>query len=113
VNAAVEVTLTTVDGRAVVAVADHGSGIAPDEVSRLFERFYRGDASRSRARGGTGLGLSIVAAVVAASAGTVGCESAPGRGSVFTVTLPLSTRISPAPSTPLADRTLAVQPVHS
>ena len=93
---AVEVALTCTAGRAEVAVRDEGPGIAADEASRLFERFYRGDPSRSRAHGGTGLGLPIVAAVVAASGGTVQCVSAAGEGSTFTVGLPLD--VQPAHS---------------
>ncbi|WP_419836793.1 HAMP domain-containing sensor histidine kinase [Streptomyces bugieae] len=74
-------------------VEDDGPGIPADLLPRVFERFARGDASRSRAAGSTGLGLAIVQAVVAAHGGTVGVESAPGR-TVFTVTLPAG---SPAP----------------
>ncbi|MBL1091425.1 HAMP domain-containing histidine kinase [Streptomyces sp. 9-7] len=70
-------------------VEDDGPGIPADLLPRVFERFTRGDASRSRAAGSTGLGLAIVQAVVAAHGGTVGVESAPGR-TVFTVTLPSS-----------------------
>jgi two-component system OmpR family sensor kinase len=79
--------------RAVLAVADAGPGLAPDEAGRVFERFYRADQSRSRGAGGTGLGLSIVAALVAAHGGTVDVATAPGQGSTFTVRLPL-----PAPT---------------
>jgi two-component system OmpR family sensor kinase len=69
-------------------VTDNGPGI-PDELQPdLFERFVRGDSSRSRAAGSTGLGLSIVAAVIAAHHGTVGVDSRPGQ-TRFTVTLPL------------------------
>ncbi|MFD8543417.1 ATP-binding protein [Streptomyces sp. NPDC059649] len=70
-------------------VEDDGPGIPADLLPRVFERFARGDASRSRAAGSTGLGLAIVQAVVAAHGGTVGVESVPGR-TVFTVTLPVS-----------------------
>ncbi len=70
-------------------VEDDGPGIPADLLPRVFERFTRGDASRSRAAGSTGLGLAIVQAVVAAHGGTVGVESAPGR-TVFTVALPSS-----------------------
>ncbi|MGW5939382.1 sensor histidine kinase [Streptomyces celluloflavus] len=68
-------------------VQDDGPGIPPDLLPRVFERFARGDASRSRAAGSTGLGLAIVQAVVAAHGGTVAVESVPGR-TVFGVTLP-------------------------
>ncbi|MEV0371143.1 ATP-binding protein [Streptomyces sp. NPDC050636] len=68
-------------------VRDDGPGIPPDLLPHVFERFARGDASRSRAAGSTGLGLAIVQAVVAAHGGTVAVDSAPGR-TVFTVILP-------------------------
>lgn len=113
-STAVEVALTVNSGRAVVAVTDHGPGIEPAELNRLFERFYRGDPSRSRARGGTGLGLSIVAAVVAASGGTAGCTSVAGEGSTFSVALPLAARpVAPAPVSSVDDETAVIQPVHS
>jgi two-component system OmpR family sensor kinase len=76
--------------RVVLRVADEGPGMAPEDAARVFERFYRADASRSRAAGGTGLGLSIVAALVAAHGGDVTLDTAPGRGAVFTVRLPRS-----------------------
>ncbi|MEO8094189.1 MAG: HAMP domain-containing sensor histidine kinase [Pseudolysinimonas sp.] len=83
------VTELRVEGaQAVLTVTDNGPGISPDLVPVLFERFARGDGSRSRATGSTGLGLSIVAAVVEAHHGTVEVESAPGR-TRFTVRLPL------------------------
>ena len=72
---------------AVITVTDAGPGIQADVRDSLFERFARGDGSRSRAAGSTGLGLAIVRAVVAGHNGTVGVESEPGR-TVFTVTLP-------------------------
>jgi len=78
-------------GTVEISVSDQGPGIPPEHLGRLFERFYRADPGRSRARGGTGLGLSIVAAVVAAHDGTVACTSVPGVGTTFTVALPLAT----------------------
>ena len=71
-----------------VTVADQGHGIAPEEQERIFERFYRVDAARSRATGGTGLGLSIVKHVVANHGGEVTVWSEQGRGSTFTIRLP-------------------------
>jgi two-component system OmpR family sensor kinase len=85
---AVTVALRPEGDRAVLTVVDNGPGIPPALVPEVFERFARGDSSRSRAAGSTGLGLSIVAAVVAAHSGTVRVESQPGH-TVFTVTLPL------------------------
>ena len=69
-------------------VQDTGIGIAPDELARIFERFYKVD--RSRATSGTGLGLAIVRHLVKAHGGTVWAESEPGRGSSFYFTLPLA-----------------------
>ncbi|WP_086830881.1 cell wall metabolism sensor histidine kinase WalK [Streptomyces sp. NRRL B-24572] len=77
----------TESGAAVVEIEDDGPGIPPELLPAVFERFARGDASRSRHAGSTGLGLAIVRAVVLAHGGEVGVESAPGR-TVFTVTLP-------------------------
>jgi heavy metal sensor kinase len=71
-----------------VAVRDNGIGIAAEEQSRVFDRFYRVDRSRSRAEGGSGLGLSIVAKIAAEHGGRVDLQSEPGVGSRFVVTLP-------------------------
>jgi two-component system OmpR family sensor kinase len=70
-----------------LSVTDDGPGIPPDLLPELFERFVRGDSSRSHAAGSTGLGLAIVKAVVAAHHGAVGVTSRPGRTS-FTIVLP-------------------------
>ena len=74
---------------ATIRVADRGPGIPAELLPHIFERFARGDSSRSRAAGSTGLGLSIVHAVVSAHGGTVTVDSEPGR-TVFTVRLPLA-----------------------
>jgi signal transduction histidine kinase len=89
---AVRVRRAERDGRALAAleVVDRGQGLTPEQAERVFERFYRTDAARSRARGGTGLGLSIVAAIVEAHGGTVEVDSAPGEGSTFRVLVPLA-----------------------
>lgn len=73
-----------------IAVVDHGVGIPIEAQARLFERFYRADPARSRDTGGTGLGLSIVKHGVAVHGGDVRVWSEPGRGSTFTVCLPLA-----------------------
>ena len=75
---------------ALVEVADDGPGLSADEADRVFERFYRADASRTRASGGSGLGLSIVAALVAAHGGRVEVTTTPGGGATFRVRLPLA-----------------------
>lgn len=80
-----------VDGAdGVVEVSDHGPGMTPDVAARAFERFYRGDASRSRHRGGSGLGLAIVEATVGAHGGRVELDTAVGRGTTVRVRLPLA-----------------------
>ena len=76
------------DAQVELAVIDQGQGIPAAEQSRVFERFYRVDAARSRATGGTGLGLSIDKHVAANPGGEVGVWSEPGRGSTFTMRLP-------------------------
>ena len=79
------------NGEAVhILVTDSGPGIASKHLPRLFERFYRVDPGRSREQGGTGLGLSIVKHLCDAMGGTVSVESQPGRGSTFTVELPIA-----------------------
>jgi two-component system OmpR family sensor kinase len=80
-------TLSTSDGVVRLRVADDGPGIPPNILPDIFERFARGDNSRSRAAGSTGLGLAIVAAVVAAHGGRVGVASRPGR-TEFEITFP-------------------------
>jgi len=74
----------------LISVTDHGKGIEPQHLPRLFERFYRVDRARSRQQGGTGLGLAIVKHIARFHGGHVTVESAPGRGSVFTLHLPRS-----------------------
>jgi two-component system OmpR family sensor kinase len=81
--------LRTESGRSVVTVTDNGPGIPQALQPEIFNRFVRGDSSRSRAAGSTGLGLAIVAAVVAAHHGSVSVESRPGK-TTFTVQLPHS-----------------------
>jgi two-component system, OmpR family, phosphate regulon sensor histidine kinase PhoR len=69
-------------------VRDTGDGIAPDHLPRIFERFYRADASRSRSEGGTGLGLAIVKHLVEAHDGALKAESTLGQGTTISVFLP-------------------------
>ena len=76
-----------------VHVADTGPGIAPEDLPRVFDRFYRADPSRSRSTGGTGLGLTIARRLVEAHGGTVEVESAVGRGSRFVIRLPVDDNI--------------------
>jgi signal transduction histidine kinase len=85
-DGSVSVLARTEDGSAVVTVTDTGTGIAPQDLPRIWDRLYRADPSRSER--GLGLGLSLVKAYVQAHGGTVQAVSQPGHGSVFTVRLP-------------------------
>ena len=75
-------------GEGALEVRDHGPGIDPEHAARVFERFYRVDASRGRDSGGAGLGMAIVAAIVEAHAGSVHLSQTPGGGTTVRVTLP-------------------------
>jgi two-component system phosphate regulon sensor histidine kinase PhoR len=87
-GARIVVNATPDEDRVKLVVADTGPGIAAEHLPRVFERFYRVDAGRSRELGGTGLGLSIVKHMVEAMRGKVSVESRVGAGSTFTVSLP-------------------------
>ncbi|MFF1477146.1 sensor histidine kinase [Streptomyces sp. NPDC058301] len=84
----VRIGVGTADGHGIIEVADSGPGLAPEQAARVFERFYRVDASRSRQTGGgAGLGLAIASALVQAHGGRVELETAPGEGAVFRVSI--------------------------
>lgn len=76
-------------GRVRFELRDHGEGIAPEHMQRIFERFYRLDTSRTRDTGGSGLGLSIVKAIVESHSGTITVHHTPGGGATFRVDLPI------------------------
>jgi signal transduction histidine kinase len=95
---AVELRTEVVADRLKVAVVDHGPGISPAELPRIFERFYRGEAERQRE--GSGLGLAIAQWIVEGHGGVISVRSVEGQGSEFLVELPLSSR--PASGGPLA-----------
>ena len=86
----VRVAVRRAGADALLEVADTGIGIAPEDLPRVFTRFWRGEKSRSRDTGGAGIGLSIVKELVQAHGGSVAVESTPGEGSVFRVELPLA-----------------------
>ena len=89
-NSKINITVIQQGNEIKISVADQGSGIPAKHLPRLFERFYRVDKARSRALGGTGLGLSIVKRIVLAHKGTVNVKSEIDKGSVFSLTLPLT-----------------------
>ncbi|MDM7830518.1 sensor histidine kinase [Cellulomonas edaphi] len=84
---AVEIAVGTDGARGIVEVRDHGPGIDPEHAARVFERFYRVDASRGRSSGGSGLGMAIVAAIVAAHHGSVELAETAGGGTTVRVAL--------------------------
>jgi len=98
-----KVTLDLVgqDGRALLRVRDTGPGIPAEHLPRIFERFYRVDRGRSRSQGGTGLGLAISQWIAEAHQGRIEVESEEGKGSTFTVVLPIH---KPGVSAPVAPR---------
>jgi signal transduction histidine kinase len=84
-GAAIGVSARTADGRATIRITDNGQGIEADVLPHIFERFYRGDISRSG--GGAGLGLAIAKDLVEAQGGTLTAESKAGQGTTFTITM--------------------------
>ncbi|HZS60220.1 MAG TPA: ATP-binding protein [Gemmatimonadaceae bacterium] len=83
----VSLSITSVDGRAIVTIEDTGVGITPDELPRIYDRFYRGDDARRRSDG-AGLGLSIAKWIADTHGAHIDLESMPGQGARFTVTFP-------------------------
>jgi heavy metal sensor kinase len=89
-NGQVEVSLHRKNGYAIAQVRDTGIGIAENDLPNVFERFYRADKARTRELGGVGLGLSIGRWITEVHSGTIEVQSAPGRGSVFQIRLPIT-----------------------
>ena len=83
----IELEAIASDGSCQLTVTDSGSGIAPEHVAHVFERFYKVDSSRSAGTAGSGLGLSIARAIVERHGGTISVTSQPGR-TAFVITLP-------------------------
>jgi signal transduction histidine kinase len=86
---AIELRLLPQNGDALIQVADHGIGIPTREQSRIFERFYRARVPENRVISGTGLGLALVAHIAEAHGGSVQVESNPGKGSTFSIRIPV------------------------
>jgi Signal transduction histidine kinase len=89
----IKVGLNVINGQAVFTISDNGIGIAPEDRVHIFERFYKADKSRTRAKEGSGLGLAIVKTIVDLHKGSIDVESSLGQGATFTITLPNATAI--------------------
>jgi two-component system OmpR family sensor kinase len=85
--------VTSTTGTAQITVADNGPGMTSEQAAHVFERFYRTDTARNRARGGTGLGLSIAASLAAAHGGDITVDTNPGQGAAFHLRLPLAASV--------------------
>jgi len=96
-ESAVDVLASVTGEGLVIAVRDHGPGIAPADLPHLFERFYRGDAAKSRASG-TGMGLWIARGLLAAEQGRVWAENCPDGGAQFTIVVPAAAKDDSQPA---------------
>jgi two-component system sensor histidine kinase SenX3 len=104
-------TIRTDDDWVEIDVTDQGIGIAPHDVDRIFERFYRADQARSRSTGGTGLGLAIVKHIATNHGGRVDVTSTLGGGSTFTLRLPARPLDAPLPLAASLDTEAGTKPV--
>jgi two-component system OmpR family sensor kinase len=86
----IHVNLSAGKKLADIQIRDNGPGMSKEQLERIFERFYRGDESRTRSSGGAGLGLAITQSILEAHGGKITAASTPGEGSVFKVALPLA-----------------------
>ncbi len=93
-GSAVELRLAEESGGVELQIEDHGDGIDPEAIEHVFDRFYRGDPSRTRSTGGTGLGLAIAKAIVERAGGSIVLDSQPDMGTTVTVRLPLARKTS-------------------
>jgi len=89
----ISVMLSATDDEVLIAIRDQGIGIAAEDVPRLFDRFTQGDMSSTRAFGGVGIGLFVADQIVAAHGGRIAVQSAPGKGSTFTIHLPIDAHL--------------------
>ena len=93
----IDIAVTIDQSHVRVSVTDHGIGIAQEDQSRIFDRFYRTDDARAHTKKGTGLGLSICAWIVESHHGRIEVQSKVGEGSTFTVMLPLAPKSAVRP----------------
>lgn len=107
----VTVALTEEGGMGVVRVQDRGKGLTPEQSLRVFDRFYRTDASRTGR--GSGLGLAIVRAIAEASGGWASATATPGSGAIFAVAIPLHAPSQPASRQPASSQPASSQPARS
>jgi two-component system OmpR family sensor kinase len=98
----VTITVTTIPGGVQLTVADQGPGLTAEQASHVFERFYRTDGARTRARGGTGLGLAIATSLTAAHGGQITLDTQPGHGTAFHLRLPAADSREQHPATSAA-----------
>ncbi len=89
-NGSIHIRASVKEQFLIIRVCDTGSGIDPNDLSHIFERFYRADRSRTGKTGGSGLGLSIVKAIIVAHGGKIWAESNPGQGTTISFSLPLA-----------------------
>jgi two-component system phosphate regulon sensor histidine kinase PhoR len=89
-NSVIKIEAHKSDHKVAIKVSDRGVGIERKHLPRLFERFYRIDKARSRSLGGTGLGLAIVKHIAQVHGGNVSVESTPGKGSIFSIYIPIN-----------------------
>ena len=88
-DGAVDLSVEQLDGHLQIEVRDTGAGIPQEQLPHIFQKFYQATNQRASSEGGTGLGLAIAKEIVEAHGGTIGCESTPGEGTVFTIVLPV------------------------
>jgi signal transduction histidine kinase len=86
----ISVSIKNTGSTALLRISDTGTGIPPEHINHIFDRFYRADEARRRDTGGAGIGLSIAKTIVIAHNGSISVESEPSKGSTFTVSIPLS-----------------------
>jgi signal transduction histidine kinase len=96
----ITITMRERDGMADVAIADTGVGIAAADLPLIFDPFFRADQARARDAGGAGLGLTLTRSIVDRHGGRVDCRSEPHRGTVITISLPVSDGATPEPDAP-------------